>query len=1106
MPCSMPRAGSLFVAALLLMAGVAGAGELSRPVPSDAMVTRLNRFNLRYSLRDVVADGVQKVEFYITEDMGRTWRLYGEDPDRMSPMTIEVPGEGVYGFVSIATDRSGNREREPVERTRPETVIVVDRTPPQAKWLSPTQNSLGRGKPIEFSWEASDRFFGTGPVKIQYAIDAKSNHDRDAVWSTAQENLSPTGTITWTPPTGASAKYNFRLIAEDRAGNVVVAYNPATVTVDSTPPHITSVSPLRSNKLENEIKIETDDGSSGSGVKEISLYTTDNGAGTWTLVKETTATGESVPVKREPGRPIAFAASNSGEYGLWPVVFDAAGNATPLPAIGVLGPYVMIIDTEAPQVTLSDSFLQGRAAVLANETRRVEWTAYDPHVMNGSGVISLSLDNGNTWQEIRSGLSATGSDIVNFPFGSQSEEAKLRVSVSDEFGNVGHAVSQVFKLSAADTVIDRVTPVQPGQSSGGVYNPLTGLYDDPTGTPPSIAPPPNQPNIYAPPQAMPPPGGVTTFLPPPDAGVIFVPDGGTQSLLPPSGQGISGIPADPYGVTPGRLPDESSANSLPRAMTVPSQQSPMPSLPIPEQPSSIPQAPSADWNPSPRAGTSSPAAPNAGVTPPVLPPVNSPFELGTPSNNQPFPPAAPTQPPVGQTGSGTASNIGLPPIGSLEGGPDVLPPPLPPTGAPSSPFPDLPGQGGASSLPDLGGDGLQPPPLAGPDMSAPPLAPTPTGAIPSQSAPVFTPVPTGPSGSTPLAESPQPTQPLPSFDQPDLKAPELGGPAIPARPANKRQLSEHYVTEGNGYLKDGRFDLAATSAKEAMGADDGNPKAYSLMSQVYVQGDPPDFIKAANMAKEATNLGRDWETWWNCADVYYRWAYARNKGIQDMIRNGQRPPVDLIDERNQALNNADIAVKNSAQLVQQGGEADRKKVAITQGLVAYLRALTIPEPVKPADASGPMQDEYRRAQATYKSQVTPVLSEAIPYFQASMRLGGAPTYIETFHLGIINFRLGGLEKDSGNMAQAATYYLEAVKYLEEATTAAEVPAGGPREAYYMMAYSYDILADQAGPNRTRYKELALRYWRQTGTFYAAGTPYRDYAEQRIESLSQELGQ
>jgi hypothetical protein len=58
----------------------------------------------------------------------------------------------------------------------------------------------------------------------------------------------------------------------------------------------------------------------------------------------------------------------------------------------------------------------------------------------------------------------------------------------------------------------------------------------------------------------------------------------------------------------------------------------------------------------------------------------------------------------------------------------------------------------------------------------------------------------------------------------------------------------------------------------------------------------------------------------------------------------------------------------------------------------------------------------------------------------------------------------------------------------------------------MLAYCHDLMSEQAGPDRARNKELALRYWRQTAEFYANGTAYRDYAIQRIEALSAELGQ
>ncbi len=1151
---TLPRAACLIISAFLAAATLAGAGEIIRPVPSDAQVTRFTRFNIRYSLRDVVADGVAKVEFYITDDMGGTWRLYGEDADKTSPMTVQVPGEGVYGFVSVVTDKFGNHEREPGPRTVPETVIVVDRTAPTAKWLAPLQNTLGKGQPVNLSWEAHDSYFGPGPVKIQYAMNAKSNHDREAVWNTLAENLSAKGSHSWMPPADAVGSFNFRLVAEDRAGNLAVAYNPSTITVDNQPPQITGVSPLKSNKLKVDVKVDADDGPGGSGVKEISLYTTSNQGGSWTLVKERSDTGESVPVKRASGQTILFEAPQPGSYGLWPVAFDEAGNGSALPPVGAIGPYQLVIDTEPPIVTLSNSFLQGRSAVLASDQRRVDWTGYDPHLRENSAAISLSLDNGQNWQELRSFLPTSGSEIITFPFGSQSEEAKLRVTVADEFGNIGEGISETFKLSPAGTYIDNVTPVgQTPSAPTDVYGtPTTPQY--PTTTYPTPAPASDPYRDWG-------------ALAPAPASDPYATGESTAGSFPRSMMegAQTGAGQSPYLPAPTQVPSQPS--SIPPLYTEP------PAAPVAPVPAPTPPSAGTGWQPSPGAGATPPAPtqtlrpdavwqpsqpatpstpapslpslPSTAATPaapptdlsPGLPPLSMPSLAGSdtapalpPISAPPSPPAAPAPaapatPPAATTPPAPSST----PFGSdwpSDFGGGLQPPSLPPMGdgsAPSLPPLQTPSLGDQAASP-FSGQELSLPPLPG--APAAPSAPAPASAAPTApstpSAPpavAQTPAspslpsgglrPPGTSVAPPATAQPAPgaaaLPPIQSFPD-SLQAPPLDTGAS-GRPVNKRQESEHYVTESKGYLDEGRVDLALDSATKALNADDTNPKAFSSLSQAYVQQDPPNFARAATLAKEATKLGREWDTWWNCADVFYRWAHARNRTIQAQLRAGQNPPADLVDERNQALNNAQIAIGNSAMLVAQGAtDTDRKQVAITQGEITYLRALTIPEPVKPNFDSGPAMDDYRRAYAAYKASVTPVLLEALPYFQTAMRLDGAPSYRETFHLGIINFRLGGLERESGNSAQAATYYTEAAKYLEEATTAKAVPSEGPREAYYMLAYCHDQLAEQPGPNRARHKELALRYWRQTAEFYPPGTAYRDYAGQRLDALSKELGQ
>ncbi len=1171
------------------------AGELARPVPDNAQVTRFTRFNIRYTLRDIIADGVQKVEFYISDDMGATWRLYGEDVDRTSPMTIEVPGEGAYGFVCVATDRYGNRERAPGPRTRPETVIVVDRTPPEARWLAPRSDILGRGQPVEFQWETSDQFFSDTPVKIQFAANAQSNHDRNADWQILTENLPATGSYTWNPPTGAA--YNFRLVAEDRAGNVTVAYCPATVRVDTTPSYITSVQPLRSNSLENNIVVDAHDGDGGSGVKEYSLYVSDNSAYTWTLVKEAGVGGETVPVKRQAGEAVAWTAPRSGEYPLWPVVFDNAGNATPLPAVGVQGNYILVIDNEPPVVTLSNSFLMGRMAVLANEQRRVEWTAYDPHIVHSSGRIMLSLDNGLTWQELRSGLPSSGSELINFPFGAQSEEARLKVTVEDEFGNIGEGVSETFKLTAAETAIESVTP-RPGS---GPSNPAPTM---PTPTTPGGWGFPTQPSF---------------------------PDGGTglDPLAAPVGQpSLSST-----------YSNESTASSMPRAMLREGpqqpagpfgQQSNIPSTtpggglfvpppagglfgpadqapPSPFGPTSTGAAPSAPqpgigWNPSPNAQAGAQAQPGSplsgwqssgatsqptyeqpyqqqpadpfqqqggalsglsGITPPgstgSFPPSTDTSFGGAPASQFPTAPGGSSFPgstggsvfpsDFGQTGQAAATGPGgfIPSVPGGTSSP-TAPSMTASTGTPSTPAATTTplGSGDSFGTPaatgpvatgsDWSAGGFAPPPVASAEVPAGPgidaatsdlglsldglggnvnlsnipapgtgvggtsgLTPPPTGLRPPGTGTTETPATTtdlassaGAAGGTqsgfgtpPVLSTPDPVQPT-------------------TRQTNPRQLSDHYVKESQTFREQGRPDLALDSAQKALDADNTNPGAYMELSQVNARKDPPDFVRAANLAKESTTLQADWETWWNCADVFYIWAHATNREIQAMHRTGQTPLTSLVEERNSTLQNALIAINNAASVVSPNDRYAAKKVAVTQGMISYLRALTIPEPVNPGEgALG--YDEYIRQRNSYKAMVTPLLVEAMPFFQNAINLGGAPEYNETFQMGIINFRLAGLERDTGNTAQATTYYQEAARWLEEATTSRNTPTEGPREAYYMLALCHDQLSSQPGSNRARHRELALRYWRQTADFYEPGSPYRIYAEQRIEALAEEMG-
>ncbi len=72
------------------------------------------RFKLQYAVDDAGPNGPATVELWITQDGGRTWIRRGDDPDRVSPIEVDLGGEGTYGLmpggtVGIGTGRSAPR-------------------------------------------------------------------------------------------------------------------------------------------------------------------------------------------------------------------------------------------------------------------------------------------------------------------------------------------------------------------------------------------------------------------------------------------------------------------------------------------------------------------------------------------------------------------------------------------------------------------------------------------------------------------------------------------------------------------------------------------------------------------------------------------------------------------------------------------------------------------------------------------------------------------------------------------------------------------------------------------------------------------------------------
>src|SRR5262249_2805842 len=165
------------------------------PAPPPAagrprVVSRL-KFDIGYKLQDVGPSGVGSVELYITQDNGATWYRYGADNDNQSPIPVEVPREGTYGFALGVRSGAGLASDSPQNGDPPSIVVSVDLTPPRLEMLPLEQ---GRGKnsnKLLISWKCTDDNLGDKPISIYYSPSAQAS------WVPVSGPIENSGSYVW---------------------------------------------------------------------------------------------------------------------------------------------------------------------------------------------------------------------------------------------------------------------------------------------------------------------------------------------------------------------------------------------------------------------------------------------------------------------------------------------------------------------------------------------------------------------------------------------------------------------------------------------------------------------------------------------------------------------------------------------------------------------------------------------------------------------------------------------------------------------------------------------------------------------------------------------
>ena len=204
--------------------------QLASPEGQRPRLTSSRRFSLEYDVESVGPEGIAEVELWGTSDGGRTWVKWGSDPDRQSPLDVEVSGEATYGFRIVIVGKSGLASNAPRDGDAADIWIGIDTTRPQARLLSAAYGQGEAAGKLDIRWEASDANLSERPVTLLMGDSP------DGTFSPIASGLPNSGQYYWQFDPRSPRLIYLRLEARDDAGNVTIDQLQEPIKVEGLQP------------------------------------------------------------------------------------------------------------------------------------------------------------------------------------------------------------------------------------------------------------------------------------------------------------------------------------------------------------------------------------------------------------------------------------------------------------------------------------------------------------------------------------------------------------------------------------------------------------------------------------------------------------------------------------------------------------------------------------------------------------------------------------------------------------------------------------------------------------------------------------------------------
>jgi hypothetical protein len=183
---------------------------------------------LKYRVDKPGPSGIGKVDVWVTREDGE-WHHLCKDPGLHNSVTINLPGDGVYGIRVVVTNGNGHGGEPPVSGDPPDWKLEVDTTKPEAPVLTARAGTGGEAGSLIINWTASDKNLRPEPIDLAY-----SNRP-DGPWISIIKGLKNEGSqYRWVLPKELGDDIYVRMEVTDQAGNSTVAQTRQPVFVDRT--------------------------------------------------------------------------------------------------------------------------------------------------------------------------------------------------------------------------------------------------------------------------------------------------------------------------------------------------------------------------------------------------------------------------------------------------------------------------------------------------------------------------------------------------------------------------------------------------------------------------------------------------------------------------------------------------------------------------------------------------------------------------------------------------------------------------------------------------------------------------------------------------------